>query len=194
MNYHEDFTIADTVLLKLELSLSDSISLSQNPVLLSSKQQIEIMQLETKVEKSKMMPDLSIGYFSQSIIGTQEVNGQSLYFSASDRFTGVEAGITIPLWFYPHTSKIKAAKIRHQIAQTEASRKEQEIKADLSKLLGEYEMYKKSLSYYESLALPQAEMIIQQSVRSFQAGALDYMDYIQNLSRAIVIKIITSKH
>ena len=67
-----------------------------------------------------MLPDFSIGYFSQTMQGIQEVNGMPRTFGAGDRFTGIQAGIAIPLWFGPYTSKTKAAGLNEQIAQTNA--------------------------------------------------------------------------
>ena len=67
-----------------------------------------------------MMPDISIGYFSQTIIGTQEVNGSAQTFGKDYRFNGFQAGISVPLWFPSYRSKSKAAKINEEIARTDA--------------------------------------------------------------------------
>ena len=96
---------------------SDSVSVEQNPYLGYIKQQVEVSQIEKKLERSQMLPDLNVGYFSQTIIGTQDVNGVPQNFGKDSRFTGVQAGISIPLWFSPYTSRAKAAKINENIAQ-----------------------------------------------------------------------------
>jgi cobalt-zinc-cadmium resistance protein CzcA len=44
------------------------------------------------------------------------------------------------------------------------------------------------VEYYEQQALPEAELIIDQSTRSYKAGAMDYLEYILNLNRGIEIK------
>ena len=74
---------------------SDSISVIQNPYLGFVKQQVAVSQIEKKLERSQMMPDLNIGYFSQTIMGTQDVNGVSRNFGQGFRFTGVQAGICL---------------------------------------------------------------------------------------------------
>jgi len=55
-------------------------------------------------------------------------------------------------------------------------------------LLGEYAKYNNSLNYYEKQAVPEADLIIDQASKSYKAGAIDYLDYIQSLSRALSIK------
>jgi cobalt-zinc-cadmium resistance protein CzcA len=37
-------------------------------------------------------------------------------------------------------------------------------------------------------AVPEADLIIEQSERSYRAGALDYLDYVLTLSRALDIR------
>jgi heavy metal efflux system protein len=54
--------------------------------------------------------------------------------------------------------------------------------------LGEYAKYNNSLSYYEKQAVPEADLIINQATKSYKVGAIDYLDYIQSLSRALTIK------
>ncbi len=189
LNTEEQFTIADTALVKLNLSVAtDSMAILSNPSLALSRHQVEIAKIETKVEKAKLLPDLTIGYMNQSIIGTQDVNGTPRYYSSSDRFTGITAGIAIPLWFKPNASRIRALNINHQISQTNAEYFKSALKGEFEELLQEYSKYKGSIEYYEQSALPQAELIISQSTRSYRLGDMDYLEYIMSLSRALQIK------
>ena len=55
-------------------------------------------------------------------------------------------------------------------------------------LLAENGKYNNSVVYYEQQAIPEANLIIDQATRSYKAGALDYLDYILTLNRALSIK------
>ena len=149
-------------------------------------QQVEVSHLEKKVERSRMMPDFSIGYFSQTMQGIQEVNGIPRTFGPGDRFTGIQAGIAIPLWFVPYTSKTKAAKLKEQIAQTNAEYYSKSLNRQLS-FVAWTNMPNTAtvVDYYEKQAVPEADLIIEQATRSYKAGAMDYLDYILNLNRAL---------
>jgi heavy metal efflux system protein len=189
LNTRQSINIADSALVKLNLSIArDSSALAANPSLRLSLQQVEVVKMETKVEKTKFLPDLTIGYFNQSMAGIQDVNGTQRNFSPNDRFTGVKAGIAIPLWFKPNISKIEALKINHQIAQTNAEYFKTALSGQLEVLIQEYGKYKSSIDYYEQSALPQADMIIKQSTQIYKSGDMDYLEYIQSLSRALLIK------
>jgi len=135
-----------------------------------------------------MMPELNVGYFSQTIQGTQDVNGVPRNFGSGDRFTGIQAGIAIPLWIVPYTSKNKAARINENLAKSEAEYYSKSLSGTYKSLLDEYRKYSSSVEFYEKQALPEADLIIKQSTLSYKAGAMDYLEYILGLTRALNIK------
>ncbi len=168
--------------------VTDSLALTANPSAGYVLQQVEISLVEKDLERSLMLPDLSFGYFNQSMQGVQEINGVPRTFGTGDRLTGIQAGITIPLWFVPYTSKIKAAKLRTQVAQTNAEYYSKSLSGKYRSLMGEYAKFNNSVNYYEDQAIPEANIIIDQATRSYKSGAMDYLDYIVNLNRALSIK------
>jgi cobalt-zinc-cadmium resistance protein CzcA len=179
----------DTILQRIDyLPIDDGSALTENPSAGYMLQQVKISSLEKNLELSRMMPDFSIGYFSQTMQGTQEVNGIPRNFGAGDRLTGFQAGIAIPLWFVPYTSKTKAARLKEEVAQTNAAYYEKQLSGNYRSLLGEYTKYRNSIEYYEKQAIPEAEIIIGQATLSYKSGAMDYLDYILNLGHALDIK------
>jgi cobalt-zinc-cadmium resistance protein CzcA len=55
-------------------------------------------------------------------------------------------------------------------------------------LLDEYNKYTSTVDFYENQAVPEADLIIEQATLSYKAGALDYLDYVLTLDRALAIK------
>jgi cobalt-zinc-cadmium resistance protein CzcA len=180
---------ADTVLRRIDfVPNADNSVLTTNPSLGYIRQQVEISQFEKKLEQSRALPDFNIGYFSQTMQGTEEVNGLPRTFGTGDRFNGIQAGIAIPLWFSPYSSKAKAAKIKEQVANANAGYYTKSLQGNYQSLIDEYEKFRSSVDYYEKQAIPEANLIIDQSTRSYKAGALDYLDYVLSLGRALTIK------
>ncbi len=180
---------ADTVLHRIDyLPTGDKSGLAANPSVSYINQQIEVSRLEKKVESSRALPDLSIGYFSQTIRGDQTINGVPRTFGLGNRFTALQAGIAVPLWFGSNAAKIKAAKLKEKVTQYSAENYSKSLSGNYNSLLGEYTKYNNSLNYYEKQAVPEANLIIDQATKSYKAGAIDYLDYIQSLSRALSIK------
>jgi len=174
---------------KIEVPLSsDSSDVNQNPLLSYMNQQVEVSRFEKQLERSQMLPDFNIGYFSQTMIGSQEVNGTDRIFGKDFRFAGVQAGISIPVWFGPFNARNKAAKIKEEAARTDAESFTKNLEGNYGSLLDEYSKFSSSVEYYEKQAVPEAELIISQATLSYKAGALDYLDYVLTLDRALAIK------
>jgi cobalt-zinc-cadmium resistance protein CzcA len=180
---------AETGLHRIGFALqADSMSVEKNPSLGFVQQRIEVSLIEKRLERSQMLPDINIGYFSQTIIGNQDVDGVSRTFAGDFRFSGVQAGISIPLWITPYSSRAKAARISENVARTDAEYYTKSISGNYRSLLDEYKKFSASVDYYEKQAVSEADIIIEQATRSYKAGALDYLDYVTTLNRALAIK------
>lgn len=189
LNTELAFYPADTAIHALQFIMpADSVALGANPLLGYTNQQKEISIFQFKVERSRMAPDFNIGYFSQTIQGVQEVNGVPRTFDAGDRFTGIQAGITIPLIFGPYSSKNKAARIRQEVANSNAEYYNKLLSGNYQSLLNELDKFKNTIEYYENQAVPEANLIIDQATKSYKAGAMEYLDYIVMLNHALSIK------
>ncbi|MFN8211866.1 MAG: hypothetical protein U0T33_13000 [Bacteroidales bacterium] len=91
------------------------------------------------------------------------------------------------MWFVPYASKTKAAAISQKISEANSSTFQNQLQGNISAARRVQEVFA-SVEYYEKQALPEAELIISQSTRSYRAGAMDYLEYILNLNRGIEIK------
>lgn len=183
------FIPADTVLCRISFnSIADSSAISANPTVGFMQQQVEVSRLEKKIERSRLLPDFNLGYFSQTMQGEQDVNGITRNFGPGDRFTGIQAGIAIPLWFAPYSSRARAAGIREKVAETNAEYYSKSAMGNYRELMSEYSKFSNSVDYYEKQAVPEADLIIRQATLSYKAGALDYLDYVLSLNRALSIK------
>jgi len=189
LNVETSLYPVDTVLRRIDyLPVIENSVLKGNPSVEYVNHQIEVSQLEKKVESSRLLPDLSIGYFSQTNRGTQEINGVPRTFGAGDRFTGIQAGIAIPIWFVPNAAKTKAALFKEKAAQSNAEYYSKSISGNYRSLLLEFSKNTNSVDYYEKQAIPEAGLIIEQATKSYKAGEMDYLEYILSLNRALGIK------
>lgn len=180
--------IRENSLLPIEFSrLDDTASINANPSLAYMRQQVEVAQGQKKVEAAKFAPDLLLGFFSQTLIGTP-VSENGINASSSDRFTGFQVGISIPLWFAPHQGRLKAAEYNQQVAQSNYQYYLTTLKGQSEQAVQQYLQNKNSLEYYQSSALPNAELILKQSETAFRNGEIGYVEYFLGLRNALAIK------
>jgi cobalt-zinc-cadmium resistance protein CzcA len=177
------------VLQKRELAqVVDSISVAANPQLNYLQHQSVISRQAKITERSRMLPDLTIGYFNQSLIGTQNINGQDQRFNAGNRFQGFQLGVSIPLWFGPQVARSKAAAFAELETKKNAEHFKTTLAGTFAQAQQELNKFSSSLNYYESSALKNANLILTQSKKSFKAGEIGYIEYLQSLKNAIIIK------
>lgn len=190
LNMDEQPLIADSVLQRIEfLQTKDEATFSGNPSMGYINQQVEVSDIEKKLEISKLLPEFNFGYFNQSMLGVQEINGSPRVFTSADRLSGVSAGISIPLWITPGVSKVKAAKLKQKAAQTDAENFSKSLAGSYGSLILELNKNRNTVDYYEKQAVPEADLIIAQATISFKSGEIDYSEYLISLNRAIAIKL-----
>jgi len=189
MNSKSPVQITEATISKLDLSTPmDSTSFNKNPMLAYLNQQIEISNKQKKVETAKVLPDFTVGYFNQSLIGYQTINGIDQYFDASKRFSGFQVGVAIPLWFVPQTAKVKAASINEKVVQSNYEQYQITMQGQYNQAIQTFLQHKNTINYYEKNALPNADLIIKQADKGFKSGDIDYVEFLQALKSALSIK------
>ena len=54
--------------------------------------------------------------------------------------------------------------------------------------MSEIEKFRSSLQYYEDKALPQSDLIIETAQKSYENGAIGYLEYFRNIDQALKLK------
>ena len=180
--------VSEAPTLNLLANNMDVASLEHNPLLTYSQQQIKVAKASKSIEKNRLLPDISLGYFSQTLIGFQNVNGTEQYFGPDKRFTGFSVGLALPLWFRPQQGKIQAATMENKIAQAEYENTRNILRSSFNQLLQQYKQARTSFDYYQQQGLEQAEIQLQTAEKSYRAGEIGYVEYLQGITQAIGIK------
>jgi cobalt-zinc-cadmium resistance protein CzcA len=158
------------------------------PQLELAQSQQEISQYRLQVEKSKMLPEITIGYNNQSLIGTQLIGGQELYFNGSKRFSYVSAGIAVPLFFKAQSARISAAKLDLQKDQKQVEHIQMQLKAEFSNAREQIVKYEQSLHYFEKDGLKNAEIMIHTADEQLTAGDIDFLQWTILIQQSISVK------
>ena len=133
------------------------------------------MASNIRLEKSRALPDLKVGYLNPADKNTPI--GMRMRF-----------GISVPLWFWQYKANTNAAKSQLEIAQLETETVRQDWMIEWNKTKGEALKNFNTLSYYETNGLTQATDLIQASGRMFTAGEYDYIRYLTTVSDAYRIR------
>ena len=94
----------------------------------------------------------------------------------------------MPLWYAPHAARNKAAGLKVIEAEANAEYLSKNLTDSFQSLLLELTKNKSNVDFYEKQVLEEADLMISQATQSYKSGAIDYLDYIQNLNRAVSIR------
>ena len=171
-----------------EVPLLDSAKSETNPGVQVTKYQFEAADKLQKVERSKILPEFRIGYFTQTLVGIQNVNGQDQFFGKDKRFNGIQFGIGIPLWFLPHASQVKAYSYASRQAASELKQTKIDWWAQLQKAHQQALKERASLEYYQTSGLPLAAQIQQQSLMAYRQGEISMTELLLNTNQSLNIQ------
>jgi cobalt-zinc-cadmium resistance protein CzcA len=172
----------------IPLMAPDSAALAHNPSLVFARQQISVAHQRAVLEVAHSLPDVRIGFFSQTMIGLQNVRGTDQYFGSDRRFYGFQVGVSIPVFYSSFKARIRAATLSEDVA------KEQQ-QAHLLALQQQYRQAKQelirntnSLAYLHESALRTARLLRHQSEVAFKNGEVDYRTHLLNLQQSLAVE------
>jgi cobalt-zinc-cadmium resistance protein CzcA len=148
-------------------------------------QQKEISLVKTQLEKSKLLPDLHIGYFNQSIQGT---GADNLFYNTSTRFNSVQFGLGVPLFFGSQKAKINSSKTLELINENNYQIGLQTLNAEYQTAFKQYQTQLQTVKYFEETALQNANTITKTANQQFANGGINYLEWTMLINNAVSIQ------
>ncbi|WP_164112161.1 MULTISPECIES: CusA/CzcA family heavy metal efflux RND transporter [Sphingobacterium] len=160
-------------------------SITENPLLKVLKQQEVIARAQTKAEKSKLLPDLMLGYSNNSFYG---VGPDDKYYDRSKRFHSVQVGINIPVFAQAQKARIKASRVAENIAKGRLEAENAALNSRNEELWITYRTNLDIVKQYEQAELKNADAIVATAQQQFLAGEVNYLDWVVLMNQAIAIR------
>lgn len=166
------------------INLKDS-SFNQHPLLLSAMQQQQVLKAIVDVEKSKLLPDITLGINNTSIKGT---GADDKFYNYNQRFTSAQVAVSIPIFTKAQKNKIAASQFALKVNESAQTVALQNIKKDYATALLQSQEYLKTLEYLKSNSLPLVSQTITAANKQFENGAINYLDWVQLVHQSIAIQ------
>lgn len=163
----------------------DSAMLKEHPSLKLIQQQQQMAEAQIGLEKSKKLPELSVGYNNTSIKG---MGADNVLYGAGQRFSAIQLGIGIPIFAKSQNNRIAGAKLNKQVAESNYQVGVQSLEnAYLSANL-QYQKNLETLKYYEEQALKNATVITNTANQQLAAGSINYLEWFQLINQATIVR------
>lgn len=164
---------------------ADDSSLISHPEMQWLQKKQEIAEATTRLERSKLLPNISLSY---TIMGMRGMNADDKIYDETPQFHSAQIGLGIPIFTGSQRAKISALKINEKFAVSEYETKLQQFENAYHSAFLNYQKFSKAVDYYESTALKTAETITTTAQLQFLNGAIDYLEWVLLVNQAIVIQ------
>ncbi|MCS3529366.1 TolC family protein [Chryseobacterium sp. JUb7] len=169
--------VSEKPIMNINTQVSEEM-IKEHPELQYLNQQIKINEAAAQLEKSKLLPDVLVGYTNQSM---KNIN--------NSRFNAVQVGVGIPLFTKGQRALAKSVKAKVAIAENEYHRKEIELKNRLMQQMNNYTNQLKIVENYEQKQLPKSETILKTVQKQLEVGEIDYLNWVILTNQAVKTKV-----
>ncbi|HTI92823.1 MAG TPA: CusA/CzcA family heavy metal efflux RND transporter [Puia sp.] len=190
LNTDQLLDAADRLALPSPGAVPDSGAPGRHPIVGYYRQQEVIAAATTRVQRSRLLPDITVGYTNQSIAGWQMTKDRSeTYYGNASRFPTLQLGLSIPIFSRAQQARIKAAEQQQVIAGATRQLAVTQLQAQLSQTLNAYAKYAETVAYYRSSGLAQSNTLLQTGILSYKNGAIGYIEWGALAGNAIQIRL-----
>lgn len=122
---------------------------------------------DNKLAWISLLPKISLAYFKQTKDGVNDYYGTSF-------------GISIPLWFmFDHRGKIEEATANLDAAESDLQLEKNATRLKIKSSIIELTEEENQVKFYQDEILPQAEEIYRTASKSYDAGEISYLEFLQ---------------
>ena len=143
---------------------------------------LELAKSNTNVAKFSFLPDFQLGYTIQSFTGPQEVEGVLKYYDSKPRFQSVSFGLTLSLLNWKSNASFRKSSLKE--VEIQMNKLQQEKFTLQNQLMQEYknlDYWQKKHDYILNGLLQNAQLLILQASKGYQAGDIPYTEYLEAL-------------
>ncbi len=154
-----------------------------HPYLQVLRQQKAVSAANSKVEQSRLLPELNLGYFNTSIRG---VGADDITYSGAKRFQSFQVGVGVPLFRSAQRAKITAAKLQERVTESAYEAQKKQLDQQLQAALIQVRSYSEQVNYYQQTLLPNYEVMLQTANGQLKGGEINYLDWVQLMHQRTV--------
>ena len=148
------------------------------------------LEKQKEVIKSRALPDLSLGYVNQTLVGVHTLSpGEDITYMQSDRFQAAQIGLQLPL-FYGSTKRnlevIQMDQEQNSLYRDQANR---ELTLNYLQLMNEKVNLQDAYTLYKNQLLNEMMIMERQAFYLLESGEISLIDYLQSKQSALEIEL-----
>jgi cobalt-zinc-cadmium resistance protein CzcA len=166
--------------LKFEPKLLDTVIDANHPIHLLWMQKLQSAIEETNVAKSKVLPQVAMGYTNQSFrINPDDAN----------RYNSVNLGLNIPLFRAGLKQKVKASQANETVMMHEKDKALLDLNIQIQKAWSNYQQTMDLYQHIQKVLIPNATKMANIANLSFKEGQISYIEWSYAMSQVQQIQM-----
>jgi cobalt-zinc-cadmium resistance protein CzcA len=166
--------------LKFEPKLLDTVIDSNHPIHLLWMQKLQSAIEETNVAKSKVLPQVAMGYTNQSFrINPDDAN----------RYNSLNLGLNIPLFRAGLKQKVKASQANETVMMHEKDKALLDLNMQIQKAWSNYQQTMDLYQHIQKVLIPNATKMANIANLSFKEGQISYIEWSNAMSQVQQIQM-----
>ena len=166
--------------LQFEPKLLDTVVDAGHPMNLFWKQKLQSAIAETNVAKSKILPQVAVGYNNQSFRMNQ--NDQN-------RYNSVNLGLNVPLFRAGLKQKVKASQANETVMEHEKEKAIFDLNMQIQKAWSNYQQTMELYQHIQKGLIPNATKMANMANLSFKEGQISYIEWSNAMSQVQQIQM-----
>lgn len=160
-------------------------TIEQHPNLKYIEQQKQLNTVNIALEKSKLLPEISVGAASTTMKG---VGSDDIYYNRWKRFQSFDIGVEIPIFRKSQKAKIAANEFYGNVLNQEMATEKQQLENHYQSLIFQYNASNEQIKSYEATVLPNANLIVDTATKQFNNGEINYLDWVILINQSIELE------
>ncbi|NDC42733.1 MAG: CusA/CzcA family heavy metal efflux RND transporter, partial [Chitinophagia bacterium] len=140
---------------------------------------------QLKLERLKLLPELSLAYTNTSIRG---VGADERYYSYGTRFQAVQLGMSVPLFRTAERARIAAAGAEVRLSEGAVAANAQQFGTAAQQARLMHQRAATTLTLYENGTAATADTMVRIANSKLSRGDINYLEWIQIINQAIGIR------
>jgi cobalt-zinc-cadmium resistance protein CzcA len=167
-------------ILNFEPKLMDTSVDAAHPLNLFWKQKLQSAIAETNIAKSKVLPQVALGYTNQSFRMTP--NDQN-------RYNSINLGLNVPLFRSGLKQKVKASQANETVIAQEKEKASIDLEMEIQKAWNHYQQTVDLYQHFQKNLLPNANKMAMIANVSFKEGQISYIEWSNSMTQVQSIKM-----
>lgn len=164
---------------------------NKSPLLLWLSDQIHVSRAEEGYSRSRLWPDLSVGFLSLTITG---IGADNVYYDRRHRFNSLQVGMTLPLNYRYRSAQIQGARLRRIMAEERFNYEKTALGIRLSTLVSRLNDLKEHLILMEDNILPATNELLKLADKKLKNGVLSGTEWALQIAGALQSRLTYLDH